>query len=133
MSKLSRLFNAHPWLLPVFAFLIAVLVTSFLTGCAGQVSMRTTQIVTATAANLKVPELEDDSRPCPGAALPKSDDAKSYAAFGVLQTGQLELCDGRRALAVERIKLHNLYVARLTNDLRPLRWWEKIIGRRPTP
>jgi hypothetical protein len=103
--------------------------------------MRTTQVVTATAANLKVPELETDKKGCKGAALPSKDllddpdpkvREKAYAAFGVLQTGQLELCEGWGFLAVERIKLHNLYVGRLTNELRPLQWWEKIIGRRGT-
>ena len=40
------------------------------------------------------------------------------------QTTKLELCDGKRALAVGALDLHNGYVDRLVNDLRPKHWWE---------
>lgn len=51
-------------------------------------------------------------------------------AFGVLQTGYLDICDRRRELAVDAADLHNQGVKATVNKLRPKRWYEFIIGRR---
>lgn len=70
--------------------------------------------------------------PCAGAPLPKRDPATGvipYAdlvGFGIRQTGQLELCEGKRALAVDSDKIHNEYVERLEKELKPKKPWYKI-------
>lgn len=50
--------------------------------------------------------------------------------FGRLQTGQLVICDQKRALAVQAGDLLNTYADKLVNDLRPASGWERIFGKR---
>jgi hypothetical protein len=42
----------------------------------------------------------------------------------------LEVCDQKRALGVQAADLHNAYVDRLVNTLRPPTFWERIFGKR---
>ncbi len=69
---------------------------------------------------------------CAGAKLPPMPAASEadHQVFGLMQTGQLEICETKRALAVEAGDLHNRYVERLVDDLRPKTFWERLFGRR---
>lgn len=64
--------------------------------------------------------------PCAGTPLPagpKPGEA-DYQVFGLRQTLKVEQCDGKRALGVEAMDLHNRYVDRLVDDLAPRPWWK---------
>lgn len=63
------------------------------------------------------------TKPCTGAALPKRGEAEALA-FGYAQTQRLEVCDERRALGVEAMRLHNERVTALAKELRPRPWWK---------
>lgn len=82
--------------------------------------------VAATAANLKVQVPAEARKPCEGAPLPTGPKPgePEYQVFGIRQTTKLELCDGKRALAVEASDLHNQYVDRLVKDLKPRPWYQ---------
>jgi hypothetical protein len=56
-----------------------------------------------------------------------------YAAFGVDQTGALEVCDRKRALGVATMDLHNIYVDRLADNLKRSNSGWRIFGRQPKP
>jgi hypothetical protein len=81
--------------------------------------------VSATAANLKIPVPPLAREPCDAAELPAGPKPGEvdYQVFGVRQTGRLEMCEEKRALGVSAMDLHNAYVDRLVNDLRPRPWW----------
>lgn len=49
--------------------------------------------------------------------------------FGIRQTAKLETCDRKRALGVAAMDLHNAYVDRLVDEVRPPTFWERIIGK----
>lgn len=92
--------------------------------------------MTAEASQLKViiPDAarrscQNDAAPLPPAPPLNASEA-DYAAFGRLQTGALEICDRRRALGVAAGDLHNLYVDRLAETLRPPTLGERLTGRR---
>jgi len=44
--------------------------------------------------------------------------------------GELEVCDHKRALAVQSADLHNHYVDRLVTELRPPTFSERFLGKR---
>ena len=94
--------------------------------------MREIQSVAATAASLKVDTPPLAKEVCQGAPLPKgpAPSEPDYQVFGILQTGMLEICDTKRALAVQAAELHNTQVDALKNELRPLSFWERLFGRR---
>jgi hypothetical protein len=56
-----------------------------------------------------------------------------YAAFGVDQTGSLEVCDRKRALGVAAMDLHNIYIDRLADNLKPPTVGQRIFGRHQKP
>lgn len=65
------------------------------------------------------------AKPCTPAPLPAvvHPSLGDYRVFGVLQTGRLEVCEERRALAVEAMLVHNAGQERLAEKLRPKAWW----------
>lgn len=70
--------------------------------------------------------------PCEAASLPPAKASEvDYQVFGVRQTAKLEKCDDKRALGVQAMDLHNAYVDRLVDTLRPTTLWERITGRHP--
>lgn len=45
--------------------------------------------------------------------------------FGIGQTGYLEICEGKVSLAVDAMTIHNEYVERLAEELKPKPpWWQ---------
>lgn len=58
---------------------------------------------------------------CAGAPLPRAE--ADLAGFGVLQTGMLEVCDGRRQLAVDAADLCKAKQDDLNKKL-DRRWYE---------
>lgn len=97
--------------------------------------MKDMQTALAIAANQEVKVPDGARARCEAAALPKATNSVAEAlaearAFGTLQTGYLDICDKRRELAVDAADLHNQGVKKVVNELRPLRWWERIVGRR---
>jgi len=93
------------------------------------------QTVAATAASLKVEVPPTVREKCVGAELPPppKPSEKDYQVFGARQTTKLELCEGKRALAVDAMDLHNTYVDRLVDAVRPPTFWERIVGKRKRP
>lgn len=63
---------------------------------------------------------------CTGAALPMEDHptVADYRAFGVLQTGMLDICEQRRALAVQRMQEHNAAQDQLAAKVGRKPWWK---------
>ncbi len=64
--------------------------------------------------------------PCTGAALPKGPHPakEQVLAFAESQTSKLEVCDERRALAVDTVSVHNASIAATVKKLQPHQWWE---------
>lgn len=101
-----------------------VLLAHFLTGCASRISTATVRSVAAEASGMRViipPSVEEK---CGAAALPEVVDLKGLSAFGIRQTGALEVCERKRALAVETMRAFNSQAYKLTEDLRPRPWWQ---------
>ena len=110
------------------------LIASSFAGCASRSSTREVQTVAASAASLKVSVPPLVRERCEGAELPPPRAGETdYQVFGVRQTGKLEKCDDKRALGVAAMDLHNTYVERLVDAVRPPTFWERIIGKRPRP
>lgn len=114
--------------------LILTLTTVGLTGCVQTISTKELQTALATAANQPVPIPPTADVKCDGPPLPAYTNSPAEAlaearSFGVLSVGAIDVCDLRRALAVDAINLHNQGVAKVVNELRPLKWWEHIVGR----
>jgi hypothetical protein len=102
----------------------ATLTVLSLTGCATGNS--TKLIRNAGAEGLRAGVIEvpaEAGRQCTGAALPLKGSKEAYAAFGVLQTGKLEICEERRALAVEAMTLHNRTMVEAAKQTEPRPWW----------
>ncbi|MDP3495274.1 MAG: hypothetical protein Q8R82_19355 [Hyphomonadaceae bacterium] len=78
---------------------------------------------------MSIPPLSRE--PCEGADLPPPPNPTEadWQVFGRLQTGQLDICDRKRALAVAAGDLSNLYGERLTDALRPPEGWERVFGK----
>lgn len=100
-----------------------LLLTLSLTACASGPS-----IVTNPDA-LKKTTPETVKEPCEGAPLPQRGQNgvipdSEWSAFGIRQTGQLELCEGKRKLAVDSDNIHNEYVEKLREALQPRPWWK---------
>lgn len=98
------------------------------------ISTKDLQNALAQAANNEVKVPESARAACDAAPLPAYTNSPAEAlgearAYGTLQTGYLDICDKRRKLAVDAADLHNQGVKKVVNELRPLRWWERIIGR----
>lgn len=95
-------------------------------GCASQDSTR--MILNAGQAGLAAGQITvpvEAAKKCVPAALPPlKPTAADLRAFGLIQTGKLEVCEERRALAVEAMNLHNTTLAAAVKELRPKRWWE---------
>lgn len=95
--------------------------------------MREVQTVAASAANLKiaVPPLAREA--CAPAELPAppSPAEADYQVFGVRQTAALQTCNYKRAVGVAAMDLHNAYVDRLVDELRPPTLWERMLGKHP--
>lgn len=91
--------------------------------------------MTAIAADLKVVIPDRAREPCAAAPLPPYPSASEidHQAFGAEQTGQLEVCDTKRALAVAAGDLHNIYVDRLVETVKPRSMWGRLTGKRPGP
>lgn len=103
--------------------LTGLLLTLSLTACASGPS-----IVTNPDA-LKKTTPETVKEPCEGAPLPQRGQSgvipdSEWSAFGIRQTGQLELCEGKRKLAVDSDNIHNEYVEKLREALQPRPWWK---------
>lgn len=94
--------------------------------------MREVQTVAASAASLKVDVPPTVREPCAAAPLPRQPrpGEAEYQVFGVRQTTKLEQCEGKRALGVAAMDLHNAYVDRLLTELRPPTLWERVFGKR---
>lgn len=89
----------------------------------------------ATAASLKVevPELaRERCLPAPLPPPPNPSEAEKDA-FAVLQTGALENCDTKRALAVAAADHHNQWVERMADDIRPRGVLDVFSARAPLP
>lgn len=101
-------------------------------GCAAPASTRQMQLATATAASLRVAIPDLAREPCLGAPLPPppTPTEADYQTFGVAQTGQLEICDTKRRLAVAAGDLANLYAAHLQAELKPATLWQRLTGDR---
>lgn len=87
--------------------------------------------VAATAADLKVQIPATARKPCEGANLPappKPGEA-DYQVFGVQMVGKLDICEDKRALAVEAGDLHNRYVDKLASTVNPPSFWERVFGQ----
>jgi hypothetical protein len=112
--------------------LLTCLIASSISGWARPSSLREVRTVAASAASLKadVPPLAREK--CAGAPLPAGPKPTEtdYQVFGVRQTAKLEACEGKRALAVAAADMHNAYVDRLVEDLRPPTFWERLFGKR---
>lgn len=70
---------------------------------------------------------------CYGAALPAgpSPSREEYRLLSLLSIGLLDICDQRRALAVQEMKNHNEAMDKLVEDLDYPAWWERwFLGRR---
>lgn len=92
--------------------------------------------MTAAASDMKVAIPAEARKSCGDLAAPLPEpppDKPKLAAFGVGQTGALEICDQRRALGVAAGDLHNLYVDRLAEGLKPPSLGERVFGRRHKP
>lgn len=116
------------------AFSISIILTaSSMAGCATRASTKEIQTVAASAANLKVeiPALAQER--CEAAELPPapSPGEADYQVFGLRQTAQLEKCDYKRAVGVAAMQIHNRYVDRLVEELRPPTLWQRLAGKRP--
>lgn len=117
-------------------FCLMSLTTLLLTACAHHASTDELRTVAAKAADLyvQVPPLARES--CLPADLPPRRPPPGeveWQAFSVDQTGKLENCDTKRALAVAAGDLHNLYVKKLSDELEPPTWWERVTGREKEP
>ena len=113
-------------------FLLLILTLLFTPGCASRSSTNAIRTVAATAADNRIPIPPLARERCAGAPLPRppSPSEPDYQVFGVQQTAKLEICDAKRALAVQAMETHNTYVDRLVRDLRPATFWERIFGKR---
>ena len=109
--------------------LMAVLMLSFTGACATRSSTKEVRTVAATAASLTVVIPDTVKEPCVGAELPPppKPSEKDYQVFGARQTAKLELCEGKRALAVDTMELHNRYVDSLQQKLDPPPWWKRVL------
>lgn len=78
------------------------------------------------AANSQIEVPSEAAVSCFGAPLPQGPQPSTddYRMFGVLQTGRLAVCEQRRALAVDTIKLHNTYAQKLVEKIKPKPWWK---------
>lgn len=48
--------------------------------------------------------------------------------FGARQTARLEVCEGKRKLAVDALDLHNAYVDKLVSELAPKKgFWDQLL------
>jgi hypothetical protein len=62
---------------------------------------------------------------CTGAPLPPHHSQMPlYLAFAEAQTNKLEVCEERRALAVDAMALHNKAQEALAVKLAPRPWWK---------
>lgn len=52
-----------------------------------------------------------------------------YQVYGVQMVGKLDICEGKRALAVEASDLHNQYVDKLADRIDPPSLWQRVFGR----
>lgn len=86
--------------------------------------------MTATAANLKVEMPATARTPCEGAQLPAppKPTEPDYQVFGLQMVGKLDICDGKRALAVEAGDMHNRFVDKLAESLNPPSLWDRVFG-----
>lgn len=85
-----------------------------------------TALAIAASRQVDIPasaKVKCDAAPIPGDSLAEA------RAYGTLQTGYLDICDKRRQLAVDAAVVFNNGTKEVVNDLRPLRWWERVIGR----
>ena len=91
-----------------------------------------------TQAALHKTTAESVKEECKSAVLPVADPVSgiiSYndlVAFGIRQTSNLELCEGKRELAEDSDTIHNDYVDRLlemNEELERSRrsWWERLL------
>lgn len=108
------------------------LIASSIAACASPSSTREIQTVAASAASLKVAVPPLARERCEGAELPKgpAPGEVDYQVFGVRQTAKLEKCEDKRALGVAAADLHNAYVDRLAERLRPPTLFERLFGKR---
>jgi len=75
-----------------------------------------------------IPDLARE--PCVAAGLPSPPHPtrEELEIHAILQLGELEVCERKRALGVAAGDLHNLYVDRLQAVLRPATFWERLTG-----
>ncbi len=65
---------------------------------------------------------------CTGAALPTKRGEAVAWAFGYAQTERLGVCEERRALGVEAMRLHNQRMLTLSKEVAPRPWWKFWAG-----
>jgi hypothetical protein len=107
------------------------LMTTPIGACASRgVSIKDTQSVAASAASLRVkqdPYVREscfvDAAPLPAWTPPEQPDEAAWQAFGVRQTAALDICNGKRRLAVATGDLHNVYAEAYQKALAPRPWW----------
>ena len=79
---------------------------------------------------MEIPPLAREG--CLGSQLPPppTPGEEDYQVYGVRMVGAVEKCDDKRALGVAAMDLHNAYVDRLGERLRPKTFWEGVFGKR---
>lgn len=116
---------------PLALALCLILMAPSFVGCAQRSSTREIRLVAATAASLRYDAPAIAREPCAGAPLPGPNPGEpDYQVFGVLQTGQLVICDQKRQLALAAGDILNRSADQLVRELRPATGWERIFGKR---
>jgi len=104
---------------------LLILTSLGVSSCAGMNSTR--EVRTAAGVGVQAGSIEVPAQArvgCKGAPLPPPHPTiADYRTFGALQTGELGVCEARRALAVETMDLHNKANAELAKKVLPRPWW----------
>ncbi len=106
---------------------LVIVMTCFTSSCATKNYTKAIQNAAAEGASAgKVEVPSEGAIPCVGTPLPKGPhpDPNDYKVFGALQTGQLGVCETRRALNYNTMVEHNAAIDRLVVKLAPHHWWE---------
>ncbi len=124
-----RLTAANVSMLTVLVVWLALAILILLLGSGCATANSTKAIRNAGAEGLRAGTIEvpaEASKHCAPAALPQGPhpSKEAYAVFGVLQTGKLEVCEERRALAVEAMTLHNGAMEAAAKKAEPKPWWK---------
>ncbi len=113
-------------LLGLIAFwLVLILMLLGLSSCATANS--TKQIKGAAAEGLRAGVIEvpvEATKHCTAAAIPEGHTIQDYRLFGLSQTDKLQTCEERRALAVERMLMHNTAMEAAAKKVEPKPWWK---------